>query len=166
MELFFKEKLSINGKVEIADMEGNVVYSGKKAAWSGNLILNDENKKKIATITEVRGFFGIGRGYTIKVGKKKVAKIKKKLSLINQKFHVNKLDWDIKGNFVTGEYKITKGEEAVATIKKGKLIALFEGYSIDVVNPDDAINVLCVVLVINDILKAKKGKLLKSVTNR
>ena len=41
MELYFKEKLSLNGKVEITDADGNVLYSGKRSFWTGKLIMKD-----------------------------------------------------------------------------------------------------------------------------
>ncbi len=160
MELFFKEKFSFKGKSEITDMDGNVVYTSKNGGfWVAKTFLMDNNKKKLAYIVEKNGLFN--KGFVITVGKKKIAKIKKKFSLINQKFHVNKLEWDIKGNFTSKEYTITKGDELIATVKRAKTIALLEGYSVDIVDPANAETVMCVVLVLNNILKSKKLKLFK-----
>lgn len=158
MQLFFQEKF-FSGKMVITDMEEKPIYTGKRSSWTGTIKLTDANKKKIATIIEKNGLFN--KGFTIKIGRKKVAKIKRKLSLLNQKFHVKKLEWDITGNFVSKEYTIKKGEELIATIKRDKLISLTEGYTVDVTNPEDAVCVICVVLVLNTILRRQKGKIFK-----
>ena len=157
MQLFFQEKF-LSGKMVITDMEEKPVYTGKKSFWSETINLF-EGKKKIAYIVERNGLFN--RGFHIRVGRKHVARIQRKFSLLNQKFHVKKLEWDITGNFVSREYTIKKGEEIIATIKRDKLISLTEGYTVDVVNPEDAVCVICVVLVLNKILRKQKGKLLK-----
>ena len=122
------------------------------------LLTNDDKGKKVAKIVEYDGLFK--KGFDIKVGGKKIATVKK-MSLVNQKFSVKKLDWDITGNFVAKEYTIKKGEEIIATIKRDKLIAITEGYSVDITHDEDAIAVVCVVLVLNSILRKKKGKLIK-----
>ena len=159
MELYFQEKLSLNGKVEITDAEGNVIYTGKKSAWSGKLILNDKDGNHVVTISEGQTIFN--KGFTIKKGKKKIAKMKKKLSLIGQKMHIKSLDWDVKGNFVAKEYNITKGDEAIAEITRKKMVSLLEAYAINVHNDENVPEVLAVALVLNQILKNNKKKLLK-----
>ncbi len=163
MELFFQEKLSLNGKVVITDMEEQPVYSGKNGTFFNKrkTYLYDNDKKKIATIIEYNGL--LNKGFEIRVKGKKLAKIKKKLSLVNQKFHVKKLGWDIKGNFTAKEYTITKGDATVAVIKRTNLVTVLEGYQVTITNPDDAIAVMCVVLVLNKILGAKKLDLLNKL---
>ena len=161
MELFFQQKLSINSKVQITDENENPVYTGTTNGWTGVITLKDADNKKVAKIIHKNSLFD--KSYTIKVGGKKLAKIKKKFSLINQNFNVKKLGWTIKGDFVAKEYTITKGEEVVATIKKAKLVSLLDAYSANITNEEDAVAVMCVVLVLNNILNAKKGKLLKAI---
>ena len=159
MELNFQEKLSLNGKVEITDAEGNVVFSGKKNIFNGKLVLKDKDGKKIVTIVEKGGLFG--SCFVIKKGLfSTVAKVKKKLSIVNQKFKVKKLDWDIKGDFVALEYKIVKGETPIAEIKRKKLISLLEGYSIDIHEEDKAPEIVAVALILNQILKDRKKSLI------
>ena len=159
MELYFQEKLSLNGKVEITDADGNVVYSGKKNVLNGKLILKDKDGKKLVTIVEKGGLFG--KCFVIKKGLfKTVAKVKKRISIVNQKFKVKKLNWDIKGDFVALEYKIVKGDEPIAEIKRKKLVSLLEGYSIDIHDEEKAPEVLAVALVLNQILKDKKKNLI------
>ena len=158
MQLFFEEKF-LSGKMVITDAEKNPVYTGKKGAWISGINLKDNEGKKVAKIVEYDGLFK--KGFDIKVGGKKIATVKKKMSLVNQKFSVKKLDWDITGNFAAKEYTIKKGEEIIATIKRDKLIAITEGYSVDITHDEDAITVVCVVLVLNSILRKKKGKLIK-----
>ena len=161
MELFFQEKLSLNGKVVITDMNETPVYTGKNgvAFSASKTFLFDKDNKKIATILQGKTIFN--SGYTIMVGKKKVAKMKQKISLVNQNFKVKGLDWDIKGNFTAREYTITKGDAVIAVIKRAKLISLLEGYNVNITNEEDAIVVMCIVLVLNKILAASKKSLLK-----
>lgn len=161
MELFFQEKLSLNGKVIISDMNETPVYTAKNgvAFTSHKTYLYDKDENKIATIIQNDSLFN--SGYVIQIGKKKIAKLKKKLSLVNQKFHVKKLEWDIKGNVLASEYTITKGDAVIATVKRAKLVSLLEGYNINITNDEDAVNVVCMVLVLNRILGQNKKKLLK-----
>lgn len=160
MQLFFQEKF-LSGKMVISDMEGNTVYTGKKHWFWGDIRLKDTNKKKVAKIIERSGLFN--KGFYIFEGRKKIAKIKRKFSLINQKFSVGKLGWEITGNFVAKEYTVKNGEEVIATIKRNKLLAVTEGYTVDIPNEENAVKVICVVLVLNTILGRQKGKLLKKV---
>lgn len=164
MELYFKEKLSLNGKVEITDADGNVLYSGKRSFWTGKLIMKDGEGKKLVTIKEGKTIFT--KGFYIKQGFKTIGKMKRKISIVNQKFKVKKLDWDVKGNFLANDYTITKGEETIAEVKKAKLIALLETYSINVPNEENVANVVAVCLILNQILKSKKKKLLGKVTKK
>ncbi len=158
MQLFFQEKF-LSGKMVISDMEGNPVYTGKKHWFWGDIMLKDNNKKKVATIKERSGMFN--KGFHIYEGRKKVALLKRKFSLVNQKFNVKKLDWEVTGNFIAKEYTVKKGEEVIATIKRNKLLAITEGYTVDVADDANAIKVICIVLVLNTILGRNKKKLLK-----
>ena len=159
MELYFQEKLSLKGKVDITDAEGNVVYTGKRSSWSGKLILKDAEGKKIVTIGQGQTIFT--KGFYIKKGKKVVARMKQKFSLVNQKYKIKKLDWDVKGNFLAKEYTITKGDEAIAEITKKKLVSLLEAYSINIHDEEKVPEILGVVLILNQILKSKKLSLIK-----
>ena len=162
MELYFQEKLSLMGKVEITDEEGKVVYSGKRSFWTGKLVLKDQEGKKLVTIVETRGLFN--KGFAIKKGMfKTVAKLKKKISFINQKFKVKKLDWDIKGDFVALEYKIMKDETPIAEIKRKKLVSLLEGYAINIHDEEKVAEVVAVSLVLNQILKERKKNLVGNI---
>jgi uncharacterized protein YxjI len=160
MQLFFEEKF-LSGKMVIKDAEKNPVYTGKKGFWTASITLSDNEGNKLAKILEYNSL--VKKCFEIKVGKKKVATVKKKLSLINQKLKVKGLGWDIVGNFLASEYTIKNGDEVIATIKRDKLIAVTEGYSIDVVNDENALTVVCLVMVLNRILAKKKGKLLKKI---
>ena len=160
MQLFFEEKF-LSGKMVIKDAEKNPVYTGKKGFWTASITLSDNEGNKLAKILEYNSL--VKKCFEIKVGKKKVATVKKKLSLINQKLKVKGLGWDIVGNFLASEYTIKNGDEVIATIKRDKLIAVTEGYSIDVVNDENALAVVCLVMVLNRILAKKKGKLLKKI---
>lgn len=161
MELYVQEKLSLKGKTAITDAEQNTVFTSEKGVFfnDGKIFLYDAQGKKIATILEYNGL--LNKGFVIKLGKKKVAKLKKKLSLVNQKFKVKKLGWDISGNFLSKEYHITNNGEKIADITKKSLVSLLEAYSVDIANPDDAAVVVCIVLILNKILNKKKGNLLK-----
>ncbi len=158
MQLFFQEKF-LSGKMVISDMEGNPVYTGKKHWFWGDIMLKDNNKKKIAKIKERSGMFN--KGFHIYEGRKKVAQLKRKFSLVNQKFSVKKLNWEVTGNFIAKEYTVKKGEEVIATIKRNKLLAITEGYTVDVVDDANAVKVICIVLVLNTILGRNKKKLIK-----
>ena len=166
MELFFQEKFSLKGKVVVTDMNEKPVFVGERGVFFNDYktYLYDaaaEGKKKVKIATILQNDSLLNKGYTIKVGKKKVAKLKKKLSLVNQNFKVKGLNWDVKGNFIAREYTITKGDEVIAVIKRAKLLSLLEGYSVTITNDNDAVTVACVVLVLNRILNDKKNKLFK-----
>ena len=159
MELYFQEKFSFKDKVEITDADGNVIYTGKRGFFDSGLTLKDAEGNKVVTLIEYNGAFK--KCFVIKKGKKKVAKMKKKLSLIGQKLHIKKLDWDVKGNFIAKEYTITKGDEVIAEITKKKMISLLEAYAININNDENVAEVLGVTLALNQILKKNKKKLLK-----
>lgn len=165
MELFVQEKLSLTGKVEIKDANDVVVFKGRNGTFFNKkkTYLYDANGKNVVTIVD-GGFFT--RSFKIKKGKKTVAVMKQKLSLIKQNFKVSKLGWDVKGNLTFTEYHITNNGEKVADVTKKKLVSLLEAYSVDIAKEEDAAVAIAVVMIINKILGEKKGNLVKSVTKR
>jgi uncharacterized protein YjdB len=101
MQLLVQEKVSLNGKVEVKDLNEKLVFKGKNASRK-KTFLYDAEGNKIITI-KLGGFFT--PVYTIKKGKQKIAKMKQKLSLVSPKFNIKELGWEVKGN-MTFRYKI------------------------------------------------------------
>lgn len=104
-------------------------------------------------LAEVRQkLLSIGKTYEIYRGDQKVAAVKKKIfTLFRDVFDIvdeTQGDFDAEGNFFDLDYRITRDGRVVATISK-KFLSLRDSYTIDVVEGEDDVLILCIATVID-----------------
>ena len=156
MKFTFKQRFfSLTDKYDVRDEAGNLVYTAKRGFFfRRRLRIYDKDKNQVGAIKAK--FFAFLPTYKIYVGKECVGKIKKKFSFFKPKFAMDCKGWKIKGGFFEMKYSIVDSEgTTVATVAR-KLLRLTTTYTMDVVNPEDALHALMVVLAITSEKASRK----------
>lgn len=151
MKLLFKQRFfSWLDSYDIYDEAGNTVFTVEgKLGWGHVLHILDRDGRHVGTVRErVLTFFEpkfeIYRGEDEYIGC-----ITKRLALFKQQFDIDFNGWQVDGDFWAWDYTV-KGPhgEAIATITK-QLLNWTDTYSVDVIDPDNALCVLMLVLAID-----------------
>ena len=94
--------------------------------------------------------------FLIYVNGREAAEIVKRFTLIRQKYSIDKLDWEIDGDFWSHNYEITKNGKPIVTINK-KWMTWGDCYELNILNPNDEIVALAVVLSIDCVIAAQRA---------
>lgn len=156
MILKFKQKfISLAGKYEIFDETDQVAYTIKgKISIPKRFEVFDANGTQVGTLKSK--VFDIFPTFRLFEGDKEFGRVKKKFSFFKPKFDVDCNDWHIEGDILGWDYSIVDAaNNVVATLSK-KVFSLVDFYTMNIVNPDDALMVVMVVLAI-DAEKAERS---------
>ncbi len=157
MQLKFRQRVfSWFDTYDITDGIGATVFSakGKFSLWGHKLIILDNNGQEIGMLKEC--MMRIRPQFKVIINGTLQGKIIKRISLFRPKFKFTFNPWEVKGNLFAFDYQIVDGQQLVATVSK-ELFHLSDTYTIDVVDPKDALLSLMVVLGI-DIAKERKAR--------
>ncbi len=149
MKLLFKQRLfSWFDSYDIYSESGDTVYTVKgQLAWGHCLKVFDTLGEEIATVKQrVLTFLPKFEIYD-KSGY--IGCIKKEFSFFVPKFDIDFNGWHVEGNLFEWDYSIFASDGSlVATISK-ELLNWTDTYSLNIVNPADALYVLALVLAID-----------------
>lgn len=149
MKLLFKQRFfSWFDSYDIYDEDENTVFTVKgQLSWGHRLNIYDASGNYVATVQEkVLTFLP---KFELYINNRYVGKIQKEFTFFRPKFHIDFNGWNVQGDFFEFDYRIQASNGAtVATVSK-ELFHLTDTYSIDVVNPDDALYALVLVLAID-----------------
>ena len=150
MKLLFRQRVfSWLDSYDVYDENGNKVYEVKgQIAWGHCQKIFDNNGKELGKIQEQK--IAITPTFTVSTGGKKIGQIKRKMvSFLRPSYDINYNGWKLDGNITEWNYKIKdSNNNIIATIRK-ELLNLTDTYSLDIVNPNDALSVLMFVIAID-----------------
>ena len=149
MKLLFKQKLfSWFDSYDILNEAGETVYTVKgQLAWGHCFKIFDANGQEVGTIKQK--IFSFLPRFEIYFGHQYVGSICKEFSFLKPRYNIDYNGWQVEGNFFEWDYSILNGAgQTVATITK-EFFNWTDTYSIDVVNPADALSALLLVIAID-----------------
>ncbi|MBE6143913.1 MAG: hypothetical protein E7177_08035 [Erysipelotrichaceae bacterium] len=149
MKMLFKQRfLSWFDSYDIYDENDSVLYVVKgEFSWGHCLRVYDKDYKEIGMIKE-KVFTWLPKFCIYKNGEQ-VGTINREFTFFIPKFNVEYRGWDVEGNFLRYDYRIIdKNGNKIASIAK-KIFSWTDTYIIDVVNDEDALDVLMLVLSID-----------------
>lgn len=152
MNLYIKQKVfSWKDRFSIFDENQNIVYTAESEFLSlgKKLHVYDSMNRETAFIRQKLLSF-LPKYYVCR-NDVDIAEVVKRFTF-KPAFDVNGLGWNVSGDFWAHEYSITSGSRLVAAVSK-RWLTWGDTYEISIVDPADAVNVLCVVLII-DAIKA------------
>ena len=149
MKMLFKQRLfSWLDSYDIFDETGDTLYTVKgQLSWGHCFRIfdaagNDVGRVKQRILTFLPCF-------DIYHGDQLVGSIRRELSLFRPHYHIDCNDWYVEGDFFQWDYRVMGADgRTVATVTK-ELFNWTDTYSIDVVNPADALHALMLVLAID-----------------
>jgi uncharacterized protein YxjI len=149
MKLYMKQKnFSWTDRFLVKDANGDDKYNiqGEMLSWGKKLHVFDKTDHEVAFIKQ-KGFSILPR-FEVFIEDRFQFEVLKKFTLIRPEYSMVGLDWVIKGELFSHEYKIVGGYGPVATVSKS-YFSWGDSYSIDVVNSDTEVKVLAAVLAID-----------------
>ena len=154
-KLYLKQKVfSWGDKFNVYNEFGEAIYhvKGEVFTLGKKLHVSDPQERELAFIHQK--VWSFKSRYFISRDGTDIAEVVKEITFLKAKYTVEAFGWLIQGNFLDHEYQITCGEHVVAKISH-KWLSWGDTYEIDVADGEDAINVLCAVLII-DAVKASQ----------
>ena len=149
MKLLFKQRLfSWFDSYDIYNQAGQVVYTVKgQLAWGHCLKICDAHGREIGTVKE-RVFTFLPK-FELYLGSNYIGCISKEFTFLKPKYNIDCNGWHIDGDWFEWDYRIyAQSGQCIATISK-ELWNWTDTYTIDVVNPQDALCALMLVLAID-----------------
>ena len=149
MKLLFKQRFfSWLDSYDIFDEAGNTVYTVKgQLAWGHCLKIFDANGYEVGTVKE-RIFSWLPK-FEIYYGDRYIGCISREFSFLRPRYNIDCNGWRIEGDFFEWEYNILNSNGAeIATVSK-ELFNWTDTYTINVYDPQDALNALMLVLAID-----------------
>lgn len=149
MKLLFKQKMfSWFDSYDVFNETGETVYTVKgQLSWGHCFKIFDAAGGEVGTIKQK--IFSFLPRFEIYFGEQYVGSICKEFTLFKPRYNIDYNGWNVEGNFFEWDYSILNGVgQTVAAITK-EFFNLTDTYSIDVVNPADALSVLLLVIAID-----------------
>lgn len=157
MNLYIKERVFTWGdKFDVCDREGRMKYyvEGEVFSWGKKLHVYDPYNREVAFIKQE--LFTFLPCYTVFVGGREVAQIRKQFSLFFPKYYVDGLNWDVDGSFWEHNYRITKNGRTVVSIEK-EWLTWGDTYELSIADDADEIVALAVVLTIDCVVEQQNN---------
>ena len=149
MRLWFKQRFfSWFDSYDIYNEDGSVAYTVEgKLAWGHCLHILDAAGNQIGTVKE--RVFSLLPRFEMYIGERYVGSIQKQFTFFAPRYDIDCNGWQVEGSFTEWDYTVRSGCGClVATISK-ELFHWTDTYSIDVVDPADALCALMLVLAID-----------------
>lgn len=149
MKLLFKQRLfSWFDSYDIFDAAGQTVYTVKgQLSWGHLLKIFDAHGRELGTVKQrILSFLP---SFQLYLGEEYAGRIQREFSFFRPKYQVECKGWQVEGNLMEWDYRICdRSGRCVATVSK-ELFNWTDTYTIDVVNPADALYALMLVLAID-----------------
>ncbi len=149
MKLLFKQRFfSWFDSYDIYNEAGQVVYTVKgKLAWGHCLKIYNAHGEELGTVKErVLTFLP---KFELYLGNRYIGRISKELTFFRPKYHIDFNGWQISGDWLEWDYQIEDSlGRTIATVSK-ELWNWTDTYVLNIGNPQDALNVLMLVLAID-----------------
>ena len=148
----FKESFQILGE----NKEVKYIAKGKLFSSTHMLSVYDKTgKNKLGEVNQkhiaLRSPFSMEsrpQDFVVKIGNKKIGKIKSRFSLTKPKFEFDFNGWVIEGNIIGSKYKIKNGQDLIMEVDE-KLWCGEDTCFLDIFNPDDEVLCLMIALAID-----------------
>ena len=157
MRLYMKEKVfSWNERFTIKDENGWDKYyvEGEFLTLGKKLHLLNAQGDEVAFICQQ--LFTLMPRYTVEIGGREVAEIRKEFTLFFQRYVIDGLGWEIEGSVWDHAYEIRKNGRLIAAISK-EWFTWGDSYMLDILDPADELVALAVVLTIDCVAEASRN---------
>ena len=151
MKLLFKQRMwSWFDSYDIYDENGNTVYTvqGVFHFPGHNLIIYDNRGYEVGQI--IQQFSFLRPKFTLVENGREIGEIVKEITFLRPSFTLSFNNWIVEGDFWQWDYQVYDDNQLIMTASK-ELLNWTDTYSMDIVNPKDALHCLMIVLAIDAI---------------
>lgn len=149
MKLLFKQRFfSWFDSYDIYDEDGNTLFVVKGDFHWGHLLrIYDADDNEVGYIQEKLPT--CPPKFEMYLGDSCVGCIRKKFPFLPPKYNIDYIGWQVEGNFPEWDYSIRDASDQVIASVSKELWNWTDTYTIDIVNPQDALYALMLVLAID-----------------
>ena len=149
MKLYFKQRVTaFLAAYDVYDEAGNTVYTAESQASWGQLIhVRGANGNYLASVKQKS--WAWRSTCEIYIGPDYAGTIRRDGPLFSTHYAIDYRGWTVSGNFMESDYSICDASGAMVAAVSKELFHLTDQYCIEILNPDDALHVLCFVLAID-----------------
>ncbi len=149
MKLIFKQKMfSWFDSYDVYNESGTTLYTVKgQLSWGHCLKIFDSSEVEVGTVKQK--LFSFLPTFEIYIGDKYLGSIKKEFAFFKPKYNIDFNGWHVEGNLFEWDYNIidSNGKHVAAVSKE--LFNWTDTYTIDVLNPEEAVYALMLVIAID-----------------
>ncbi len=149
MKLLFKQRMfSWFDSYDIYDIDGNTVFTVKgQLSWGHCFKIFDAAGNELGTVKQ--RLLAFMPKFEIYRGENYVGCISKEFTFFKPRYNIDFNGWSVEGSFMEWDYSVFSiTGNIIANVTK-EILNWTDTYSIDVKDPEDALNVLMLVLAID-----------------
>jgi uncharacterized protein YxjI len=157
MKLYIKERIfTIGDQFSVLDDQGNEKYfvEGEIFTWGKKLHVYDSQGNEVAFIKQE--LFTFMPCYSVFVGGREIAKVRKEFSFFCPRYYVEGLNWEVEGLFWEHDYDVTKNGRSIVSIAK-EWMTWGDSYELDIAPEADEIVALAVVITIDCVVEQQNN---------
>ena len=149
MKLYFKQRfMTFLDSYDIYDEAGQTVYTVEsELAWGRLMHVRGSSGNYLASLK--RKMWTMLPTFLAYIGPNYAGTIKKEFTMMKPRYTVDYKGWRVEGNFMGFDYTVEDAAGQLVAVASKELFHLTDRYCIDVLNPDDALDVLLLVLAID-----------------
>ncbi len=149
MKLLFKQRMfSWFDSYDVYNESGTTLYTVKgQLSWGHCLKIFDSSGVEVGTVKQK--IFTFLPAFEIYVGDKYLGSIKREFTFFKPVYNIDFNGWHVEGNLFEWDYSIVdRNGKSVAAVSK-ELFNWTDTYTIDVLNPEEAVYALMLVIAID-----------------
>ena len=157
MKLYIKERIFTFGdKFSVMDASGEEKYyvEGEVFSWGKKLHVYDRHGNEVAFIKQEQ--FTFMPCYSVFVGGREIAQVRKEFSFFRPRYYVEGLGWDVEGHFWEHDYDVTKNGRSIVSIAK-EWMTWGDSYELTIAPETDEIVALAVVITIDCVVEQQNN---------
>ncbi|OOL81508.1 LURP-one-related/scramblase family protein [Dolosigranulum pigrum] len=146
-----QKMLSFKDEFTIYNAQGQELFyvEEKLLSFGKKFFMRDREGREVLSIEEK--VLSLLATYEVYIGGQLAATVKKDVSFFRPKYTIQGLDWEIQGDFLAHDYRITEDGRTIANVSKAYL-SWSDTYQIDIVDEEYADVLLGIVIVIDAVL--------------
>ena len=157
MKLYIKEKVfSWSDTFFVKDSHGEDKYTveGEFFSLGKKLHVYDRHGNEVAFIKQE--LFTFMPCYSVFVGGREIAQVRKEFSFFRPRYYVEGLGWDVEGHFWEHDYDVTKNGRSIVSIAK-EWMTWGDSYELTIAPEADEIVALAVVITIDCVVEQQNN---------
>lgn len=152
MKLYIRQQIfSFPTRFNVKDEDGNDRYmvEGEFFTMGRKLHVYDMQYNEVVFLSQK--LMSLLPSYYVYIGDSEIMEIRREFTLLNPSYEILGMGWDVRGDFLSHDYQVCRGEEPIAYISK-EWFTWGDSYCLDITAAEVEIPVLAIALAIDCVL--------------